>query len=555
MSSDRDYINLNRETVPQLPTDDDDDDDDEMISSNLPQEEQTTTLASNTVDVLTMISAVASSSSAAELQVERQDVEENSQQQQEVAPPSKKKARIHWAARWNNMYEELRAYKSQHGHCVVPLSYGPLGKWVDRQRQQYKKQWKGVRFSRTEDRRALLDQLGFAWSVHEHISVAATGIVHPSSNSSSESSNTAASTEQTDNNNDNNNNEDVGSASSTSKNVYKQLPWSERVAQLAQYKDQHGTCHVPYNHTNSTLTKWIDRQRIQYRRYTEGKPSQLTKERIEQLNQMGFVWSMTGPKVQTDWKVRLEHLKAYKEIHGDCLVSYNYPQDPSLGKWVEKQRSLYKHIQDGKPSQLSLERIDALNQIDFTWSLQTGWKVRYEELKRYKDERGDCLVSHNYKPNKALAKWCEKQRSQYKYKMEGKPSQLTDERIADLERIGFAWTVRPAQTRAGWDERLQQLKEYIGRRGDSLVPYNYQENVSLAKWVEKQRNMYKRRREGKSSQLTDYRVKALDELGFVWSLRPKDRDGNVTAPASSSNAAAVNSDDEEGDSSTAELNA
>ena len=67
-----------------------------------------------------------------------------------------------WDARWNERYGQLVAYRQQHGNCLVPakLALNPaLGKWVTNQRL----------FNRegklSQDRKARLDALGFAWDV------------------------------------------------------------------------------------------------------------------------------------------------------------------------------------------------------------------------------------------------------------------------------------------------------------------------------------------------------------------------------------------------------
>jgi hypothetical protein len=190
--------------------------------------------------------------------------------------------------------------------------------------------------------------------------------------------------------------------------------WPERFAQLIEYKDKFGHTCVPYNYENSSLAKWVDRQRGQNKRFAEGRTSTMTQEKVDQLNDIGFVWSVRGPKVQVDWNIRFQQLLDFqRENDGSCLVPYNCVENPALGKWVEKQRSQYKYFIDGKPAQITADRIEALNRIGFVWSLHTDWKVRFAQLKEYKEKYNDCLVPHDFE-NKGLAKWNEKQRSQYK---------------------------------------------------------------------------------------------------------------------------------------------
>ena len=87
------------------------------------------------------------------------------------------------------------------------------------------------------------------------------------------------------------------------------------------------------------------------------------------------------------WNSMLKKLKAYKEKNGHC----NVPQSEGklgkwkLGKWVVSQRRFYKL------HKLSNERIDALVDIGFVWDAhEAAWRLRFEELKAYKQGNGHC---------------------------------------------------------------------------------------------------------------------------------------------------------------------
>lgn len=67
-----------------------------------------------------------------------------------------KYAHISMADRWMNRYKELIEYKKEHGSTLVPQRYKKnpkLGKWVTHQRSS----------CLTEERKALLDEIGFVW--------------------------------------------------------------------------------------------------------------------------------------------------------------------------------------------------------------------------------------------------------------------------------------------------------------------------------------------------------------------------------------------------------
>ena len=108
------------------------------------------------------------------------------------------------------------------------------------------------------------------------------------------------------------------------------------------------------------------------------------------------------------------------------------------------------------------------------------------------------------------------QRRQYKAFTQGQTSQMTKERQAKLEALGFAWQVR---NRPEWDVRYNELLEYKEKHGDCKVPQHFKANKALGKWVAKQREQYKLLKSGKHSFLTPYRLEKLEDVGFVWQVR------------------------------------
>ena len=84
-----------------------------------------------------------------------------------------------------------------------------------------------------------------------------------------------------------------------------------------------------------------------------------------------------------------------------------------------------------------------------------------------------------------------------------------------LSEVGFVWRVNGNS----WDDRYSQLLEYKDEHKNCLVPRDYSKNKALGTWVGKQRTQYRLRREGKQTPLTEDRIKLLDEVGFVWSVK------------------------------------
>jgi len=69
-----------------------------------------------------------------------------------------------------------------------------------------------------------------------------------------------------------------------------------------------------------------------------------------------------------------------------------------------------------------------------------------------------------------------------------------------------------------WFKRLQEMSDFKHSEGHCRVPVNFKHNPSLGKWVRTQREQYKNIKQGKKSSLTKDRLKALDKIGFVWSV-------------------------------------
>lgn len=72
------------------------------------------------------------------------------------------------------------------------------------------------------------------------------------------------------------------------------------------------------------------------------------------------------------WMCRLEELASFKEIHGHCNVPLDYASPHyELGVWTREQRILYMRYKEGAHSQLNKSRADDLEQIGFSWDLET----------------------------------------------------------------------------------------------------------------------------------------------------------------------------------------
>lgn len=141
------------------------------------------------------------------------------------------------------------------------------------------------------------------------------------------------------------------------------------------------------------------------------------------------------------------------------------------------------------------------------------WWQRYMELIRFKEDNGHCNVPQRYLPNKALGKWVHKQRQEFKKIRSKEPSTLNIQRFEALRKIGFQCTTSN-RAEALWHKRFNELVEYQKENGHCNVPQKYSSNVSLGKWVHRQRHEFKKIRDGEPSFLTKHRIDALEKIGF-----------------------------------------
>ena len=120
------------------------------------------------------------------------------------------------------------------------------------------------------------------------------------------------------------------------------------------------------------LGRWVDKQRNWYKCKKEGRKCSITQNQIDELDSLGFVWSVNK---QHSWVEMFGQLKNYHDLHGTCSVSANSEKYSKLGRWVAQQRHHFKRLISGKASPMSTdsERIKILESIGFEWNLpQTG---------------------------------------------------------------------------------------------------------------------------------------------------------------------------------------
>jgi hypothetical protein len=72
------------------------------------------------------------------------------------------------------------------------------------------------------------------------------------------------------------------------------------------------------------------------------------------------------------WPQHFSELADYRKIHGHCNVPVRTSDNLKLGTSVATQRSEYRRHVKGKPSSMTLPRIEALESLDFEWNPKKG---------------------------------------------------------------------------------------------------------------------------------------------------------------------------------------
>lgn len=210
-----------------------------------------------------------------------------------------------------------------------------------------------------------------------------------------------------------------------------------------------------------------------------------------------------NPNPNVFWDKMYISLLEFHEENGHYNVPHRFDANPSLGTWVQTQRSKYKKLQEEGSNDKKLEILD---KIGFNWNDFVPWEEYFNELKEFKEKFGHTNVPVHYPPSIRFGKWMQKQRQQLKKFRDGKKSTMTPERKALLDEIGLDNL---------WNQRYKELIAFRKAHGHCRVPEKtYIPNLTLGRWVKTQRYNYKRMLDGKSHSLLPKYVEELDRINF-----------------------------------------
>uniref|UniRef100_A0A7S4IX66 Helicase-associated domain-containing protein n=1 Tax=Odontella aurita TaxID=265563 RepID=A0A7S4IX66_9STRA len=209
-----------------------------------------------------------------------------------------------------------------------------------------------------------------------------------------------------------------------------------------------------------------------------------------------------------------EELKEFEAKFGSFAVPEVYPPNPKLFKWVLYLHESLDKSRKGEKGPLTKDQVRQLEDLGFCQSRWLNvsdqrWLKMYYQLREFKEIHGHCNVSGHSSLHHKLGRWVQTQRCGYT----NESPYLTPEKIRMLEDLSFEWRLHDRKI---WWYEYKLLRKYWEEHGDCNVPTDTPEGLNQAEWATVQRRHYKRRQQGDYSFLTDDRVQALNDIGFIW---------------------------------------
>lgn len=251
---------------------------------------------------------------------------------------------------WMNFYNLAKKYYSEHGNLRIGIKYTvengtKLGVWISGQRYMYSKG------KLKKEQIKLLEDIGMEW--HRDKSRWETGFMYAEQYYGEYKHLNPEADYVTDDG------FALGRWIATQRKKYKDgkisgdriarldeleiiwdmssAKWETGFKYLCEYNRYHGDISPPGDYVTDDgfmLGNWTANQRSRY------KAGKLSGERIDKLNNLGFIWDLQ--KVR--WQEQYACAKAYFECKGNISVSKDYVTDKGfkLRYWIDSQKKAYK---------------------------------------------------------------------------------------------------------------------------------------------------------------------------------------------------------------------
>ncbi|SFB66264.1 Helicase associated domain protein [Ruminococcus albus] len=236
------------------------------------------------------------------------------------------------------------------------------------------------------------------------------------------------------------------------------------------------------------IGKWANQQR------TLNNQGKLSKNRVDKLNSIDFPWDVN----EASWQTFYEELKSIVESLGHFPKKSEFGSDKtSLYRWVTTQKYKYRN---GTLEEDKAKKLIAIG-CEITKGMAEYWQDNCDRL-------GEFVKQHGRFPNYADVKsdpelkviyvWANSQRTA-RYR-----GQLSEERIAILDSIGFTWDKHEEEWLNAFNRLRSYFKEYGSLPGINEVVDGYK----LGKWYKSQVVLYL------AGNMQAHRVERFKEAGI-----------------------------------------
>ncbi|MFJ2583003.1 helicase associated domain-containing protein [Kitasatospora aureofaciens] len=260
--------------------------------------------------------------------------------------------------------------------------------------------------------------------------------------------------------------------------------WREGINHARRWNEETGGLDVPYSamvgeEGNFPLGKWLSDRR------TEHSAGELMRHRVEMLDALGMIWSVSDARFEAG----LDWARVWAKGHGGSLAA---PARASvggyaIGTWLSELRAAAA-VPAGEPGSLAPERRAALEEIDPWWC--PAWPITWQRA--YAATRlwwldSDGLVNWTTLPEdtvyegEQLGRWVKAQRA-------GWPELEADQRdllaaigIAEDQELVAARAAAEAKPKVSRTDRFAQglaaLAQFVAREGHAVVRRPHKEEV------------------------------------------------------------------------------
>ena len=180
--------------------------------------------------------------------------------------------------------------------------------------------------------------------------------------------------------------------------------WDKNFSLLSEYKEKYKEFpKANTNFNNFNIGSWQSTQRNIFNNGEKQKDgsivcngSILTKEQIDKLNSIGFIWKT--PSFDERWEINFNLLKEYLKEHNCYPKGYEVYHGVNIGGWVSTQRGIFNNgylQEDGSirynSNLLKDYQIKKLNDINFSW---IGNNIKYYKKEVLDEHELNCKLRY-----------------------------------------------------------------------------------------------------------------------------------------------------------------